>query len=184
MLIAGQVFTRWTVVSADKENKSKVICECNCGTIRAVSKKMILQGRSKSCGCLRKEVSRDKALGKISANRLPSGLASARQVIASYKKNAKQRDLPWNLTEEEALSVMKLPCLYCGLPPSNEHQGVRHFGAFRYSGIDRLDNLKGYELVNVAPCCKPCNWAKGDRSLPDFLSHVLRLSNQLLKVSI
>lgn len=68
------------------------------------------------------------------------------------RQAAKKRGLTWLLDRGCYLSLIKLPCRYCGgdLPP---------FG----TGLDRVDNSRGYELTNVVPCCSLCNLTRGDR---------------------
>lgn len=56
--LTGKVFSRWTVVSyAGKEmwGKSLWKCRCSCGKEKVLVKDVIVDGRSKSCGCLRRE---------------------------------------------------------------------------------------------------------------------------------
>ena len=45
-------------------------------------------------------------------------------------------------------------CHYCGVAGT--------------SGIDRIDCTKGYEKNNCVPCCKHCNYVKGNLSVSDF----------------
>lgn len=55
----GQKFGRWTVLRFDENNKKHEthwICECECGSIRSVPSKNLRNGKSKSCGCLQKEI--------------------------------------------------------------------------------------------------------------------------------
>ena len=54
-------------------------------------------------------------------------------------------------------------CFVCGAKFSNEWDG------YKYNGIDRVDNEKGYEEGNVVPCCKICNVAKHDMEQKDFI---------------
>lgn len=50
-------FNRWTVIEKSrKDNKKSWICKCDCGNIRNVHEDTLLNGKSKSCGCLQKEV--------------------------------------------------------------------------------------------------------------------------------
>lgn len=56
--LEGKVFTRWTVIKDDGENK--VFCKCSCGTERWVDRNNLRQKISTSCGCLRKELFHDK----------------------------------------------------------------------------------------------------------------------------
>lgn len=63
----GDKFDRWTVIGEVQREKyvAKVLCKCACGTEKLVNVFSIERGLSKSCGCLRSEVSRRKSKGKI-----------------------------------------------------------------------------------------------------------------------
>jgi len=52
---AGHVFGRWTALSRIPKER-KWLCQCECGTVRAVSTGHLRQGKSKSCGCLEREL--------------------------------------------------------------------------------------------------------------------------------
>ena len=58
----GDTYGRWTVIgTSDKTNKSRCkywLCQCSCDkhTIKEVSDASLKNGRSKSCGCLNKEI--------------------------------------------------------------------------------------------------------------------------------
>ncbi len=56
--ITGRVLFRWTVMSfaGTRQRGAYWLCRCECGTIREVSSATLLHGRSKSCGCLHREV--------------------------------------------------------------------------------------------------------------------------------
>jgi hypothetical protein len=34
----------------------KVLCQCECGTVKVIRKQDVLNGHTKSCGCLQKEI--------------------------------------------------------------------------------------------------------------------------------
>lgn len=55
MRIIGNKFNAWKVLSFGEKKKYRdtLLCECVCGTRKAVDKYSLLSGRSKSCGCLR-----------------------------------------------------------------------------------------------------------------------------------
>jgi hypothetical protein len=69
--------------------------------------------------------------------------------FAKAKRNAVQRHKEWNLTFEEYCSLLEKPCYYC----AGELGTTICYG----SGLDRLDNTKGYLIDNVVSCCKYCN---------------------------
>lgn len=80
--------------------------------------------------------------------------AKARKIERLFlfsKHRSRYRGLEWTITFDEYASLRKNLCFYCdqGLPPVG-------------TGLDRLDNSKGYMLNNVVPCCKACNHIRGD----------------------
>ena len=54
---------------------------------------------------------------------------------------------------------------------------------FRYTGIDRVDNARGYEKDNVVPCCETCNTAKRTMSVDELLEWVTRVYNKSVRRS-
>lgn len=53
-------YGRWTVIQDmgySASNHRLLLCRCDCGTERIIQKQNLKEGRTKSCGCLRKEVS-------------------------------------------------------------------------------------------------------------------------------
>lgn len=59
MDLTGQKFGRWLVLKQVKNEKSrdaKFLCRCDCGVEREVLGKNLRNGRSKSCGCYKKEI--------------------------------------------------------------------------------------------------------------------------------
>ena len=61
--LTGQRFNRLIVIERVKNKGKNVIwkCKCDCGNITFVSSGSLLNNYSKSCGCLRKEISSKKA---------------------------------------------------------------------------------------------------------------------------
>ena len=60
--------------------------------------------------------------------------------------------------------------MYCGSEPSykiNTNTTDNH-GDYMYNGIDRVDNIKGYDLDNCVTCCSLCNWMKRDLTIKEF----------------
>ena len=52
----GQVYGRWTVIGEpNTERHPKVKCRCACGKLKMVRTYSLVNGRSKSCGCVAKE---------------------------------------------------------------------------------------------------------------------------------
>lgn len=55
--LKGKKYNRWTVLNFSKvKNKRRYwICQCDCGNIREVNTSALINGSSKSCGCLHNE---------------------------------------------------------------------------------------------------------------------------------
>lgn len=63
--LTGQKFGRWTVLNYDHTDRSRSaywMCKCECGNTKVVKSASLRAGRSKSCGCLHREISREIGL--------------------------------------------------------------------------------------------------------------------------
>jgi len=76
------------------------------------------------------------------------------------KSSARQKSRELELTKEDVAAMCVKPCYYCGVDP--KETGTRF-------GVDRVDNIVGYTRANSVTCCTPCNYAKKDYHLHDFL---------------
>lgn len=80
----------------------------------------------------------------------------------TYKRNAKQRDLPFEISLEYACELFVMPCHYCNKCKAKG----------KPMGIDRKDNSLGYIEDNCLPCCGICNKMKHVIGYNDFLENV------------
>ena len=173
--LAGQRFGKLVALTIAPKNKHGCYqwdCRCDCGTTLRRSgstlRRALRAGDIVSCGC---------AMGDKLA--LPHGQASANQILAGYRIAASRRNRTFNLTNEEFFALTKQNCHYCGSPPSQIRGRARNRGYYVYSGIDRIDNMRGYELDNVRPCCVACNRAKTDRTEAEFYNWLSRVCRHL-----
>ena len=80
-----------------------------------------------------------------------------------YKKNAKVRGLIFEMTRNEFVNLVNMPCYYCG--------GESY-------GIDRLDNTMGYLKDNTVSCCSMCNYMKKSYSEGEFINQCIKISDK------
>lgn len=51
-MAAGETHERWVTLESARRNTDKILCRCECGTVRPVAAVSLRQGISRSCGCL------------------------------------------------------------------------------------------------------------------------------------
>lgn len=144
------------------------VCLCNCGNKVITPIRALKQGSRKSCGCSTREL-----------RCLPHGQASLNKLICGYEANARGRGYIFNLSREQFINITSKDCFYCGEPPSNIADSGYATGTYTYSGIDRVDNNKGYIVENCVPCCKTCNIAKQNLTQEDFLNWIKKVYNKI-----
>ena len=171
--LAGQRFGRLLVLARDPIRHRYVgggralkwQCVCDCGREVSVLVGSLRNGNSTSCGRFRCR-SRTK----------PAGMAMAWVTYKRYRKNAATRGLSFKITFEQFVALTKQSCAYCGDEPKQETFRLGSHGAYVYNGLDRIDNVLGYSITNVVPCCKSCNFFKGILPVAEFLGRCRRIT--------
>lgn len=165
-----------TLGSKSKIRRSRYKCLCDCGNYMETRSNLLIKGNTNSCGCLSKEItSKNKFKG--------NGISAFNSLISRYKRSAEYRNLEFNLTNDQLMILFKQNCSECGVEPrqiiksmhSNTEESIRN--CFIYNGIDRINNLEGYILKNVQPCCKICNRAKSSLTIDEFNEWKERIRN-------
>lgn len=120
-------------------------------------------------------------------SRKAKGISGFNQVYLRYKRRAKERGYNWDLSKNEAMSLFISNCYYCNIRPkqiqriSNKEctpNGLKH-AEFKYNGIDRYNNAKGYSIANCVTCCKTCNRAKDVMSYRQFIRWIKLVHNNI-----
>jgi hypothetical protein len=171
LLATGTRFGKLTVVSdngaAIVGHRTRTVVEaiCDCGKTKIFSRTYLINGKVKSCGCLR--VDTGSALGKMGYNLKAPGEASFNATYSAYRKRAREKSLAFELDQDQFRALTSAICFYCERPPSNVGKNGYN-GVYVYNGIDRLDSSKGYTPTNTVPCCEICNRAKSNLSVVEF----------------
>lgn len=169
--LTGRRFGIVTVLKRTKktkyEHRSPVYrCVCDCGRKKYLSAAELRT--AKSCGCRRlvgRELLAFRNKGRPAANALPPGEAKLRATLRRYRRSAAGRGLSFSLEPEQVRTLIMAPCAYCGAPPT--------------SGIDRVDNTRGYQLDNCVACCPRCNRAKGVMTISEFRAWIREIHRRL-----
>lgn len=147
-------------------------CLCDCGKETIVDGTKLRNNHTKSCGCLHEDIPKDH-------NKLEKGIANRNALLGSYKRNAKHKNLPFSLTDEEVISIFESNCYYCGKVPYCVFERKNTNGPYIFTGIDRLDSSLGYTKENTVPCCSKCNYIKSDMSYKEFLEWIENVHTNL-----
>jgi len=170
--LEGKRFSRLLVTNICEIRKPHSIywlCECDCGNKKWVRASCLTSGNIKSCGCLRKETDE---------SRTEEGITAKKTVYSDYKSRCENDGLTFDFDFDCFISTCLKLCFYCGRKPSNiEKTSCRKNIPFVYSGLDRVDNNKGYSADNCVPCCLGCNRMKSNLSLDDFFDHLKKIAS-------
>ena len=182
-------------------------CICDCGNEVDVISASLRSGATQSCGCLCKEQNSKfdeslreydqqgnmiKRVCQCCKRMLPIDeyyknssssdgysrickYCSAHSLLGryhTYRKGARARNINFNLTQDEFKSITSQICYYCG-----EYSGT-YFDE-KYSGIDRVNSLLGYDIDNVVPCCNMCNKMKLDYNLNIWINKMKQILKHL-----
>jgi len=132
-------------------------CVCDCGCEKIVRSTELINGDTKSCGCL-KHVGPFKGYGDI-----------PKSVYTSIKNwSAGSRNIPFDISIEylwELFLFQNRKCAYTGSPLKF---GKSRNDADKTASLDRIDSSKGYIKGNVVWCHKRVNVLKMNLSLSDF----------------
>lgn len=150
--LTGMTFGRLTVVSRSSTELgcTRWLCRCACGNSRVTFAKQLRDGRTKSCGCLRRETTAQRRTthGHSSGEMSPTYVSWCSMI---------------GRTNKTFLSKRKNKC-YLGISVCERWRVFENFLAdmgMRKEGttLDRIDGTRGYEPGN-------CRWAtKQEQSL-------------------
>lgn len=176
----GKLEVKEIIPSIGSGNHVRLKCLCHyCNTEKIMSAVNIK--KRNSCGCQRNKSSEWKRIGpKNMPWQLPPGEAARRNLQYQYKRGALKRNLEYTLTEEQFTELVTGDCFYCGDKDTNTVKGQgKTSGDFHYTGIDRVDSLKGYTKENSVSCCWMCNNMKGTTPMKDFINHIKKIHENL-----
>jgi hypothetical protein len=138
-------------------------CRCDCGVICKVRRGHLITGTTKSCGCLRKDVT--------------SGRRRLRPYESLYnncRTTALRRGLCFDFSYVEFVELTAhTECHYCGKEVKWAKVNLGKNGPS--SNLDRKDSEQGYTKDNCLICCGDCNLMKSDHSYGNFLKLVRRI---------
>jgi len=161
--LTGKRFGKLTVIEFSYNVGTNYLwkCLCDCGKEKLISGSSLRKGVTNSCGCLHFEVTA-----------LLEGEASFNFLFGIYKRNAKRRDISFEIEKEFFRKTTKENCFYCNREPSQVIHSNNTNGSYIYNGLDRINSKLGYSEENIVACCQVCNWRKSNASYDDFIDWI------------
>jgi hypothetical protein len=144
--LTGDMFGRWTVIGI-VEGKRPVSwhCRCSCGNEAEVLSQQLREGRSKSCGCLRRDVTIERST--------THGFSRRGSVAIEYHSWAAmiQRCTNKNNPAHSRYGEVGITVSEVFMGPDGFSNFYKEVGPRPTAGhsIDRIDNSKGYVPGNV-----------------------------------
>jgi hypothetical protein len=174
--LTGKKFGKLTVLKRAHNIKEKKawLCACSCGNQVIVKANHLKTENTQSCGCLKKK--RDLTNLKL-YRKIKSEKELIYRLFKKYKVQASLRGLGFDLNFEFFKNTINKNCFYCDGNPENTIKSVGF--KIKYSGIDRVDNSRGYTQDNCVPCCSKCNNAKKDHSIEEFRNWSLNFGKNI-----
>jgi hypothetical protein len=150
----GSVFGKYTVIAKntipEKNRDYTWLCRCECGAENYIRSWALGKGKRTRCHqCA------------LNDRLFPNDLSHKKRIYDSYLRGIKKRknfNREFSLTFEEFCKLIVQNCFYCGSGLLGRHMQKKRI--FKYNGIDRKDNTKGYTKENTVSCCKICNRGK------------------------
>lgn len=175
--LKGEVHFKLKIVSLAERRGTHTYwnCDCACGNKVVIRGSAITSGKAKSCGCFRSESVDSINKGRRNPDPWISEMKVYVYHLSVDRESRRVLAATWNLTLDEYKSLVHADCYYCGSAtstlPHTKH--LRNSGV-RRSGIDRVDNSKGYDPSNCVSCCGSCNREKGSRTQEVFIESTRR----------
>ena len=180
--LSNRIFGRLTVLNRAKnpgtrKNDTAAYwnCICECGNEIVIRGYSLTSGKTRSCGCLKKESPHLKAFCEP---KYSSDISTARILWSLQYKE---------LSFNDYYRLSQLPCYYCGIEPKlikrAYHLKYKNAEPFIYNTLDRVNSNKGHTIDNVIPCCKMCNCSKMTKSIEEFYTYIDDLITNLDRIS-
>lgn len=168
--LLGQKFGKLTVIgqTPSKNKLARWLCSCECGNTKITTGSALRQGKTKSCGCLKKIRYNWTGFGEINGTHW-----------SQIKRHAVSKNRSFNITIQQAWQIFLSQDRKCALSgvPLTFSRSHRHSKTNQTASLDRIDSSKGYVIENVQWVHKEINVMKNIMPESKFLEWCRNIAN-------
>lgn len=145
------------------------ICKCKCGNTKDILAYQLTSGKTRSCGCLRKQINKIKffkGYNDISGKHW-----------SSVRGAAKRRCLQFDITIKDVWNLYIKQNKLCAISGISVQFNLDN--KLTTASIDRIDNTKGYTLDNIQILHKTINIMKNNLEQNYFIEICNKISKNM-----
>jgi hypothetical protein len=162
--MVGKTFGRLTILREYKSPcKKYVLCECSCSCgnkTKSTRRNEMTSGRTKSCGCIRKEIVNAKNRERFDPNAVSKSVEY--KILVRARHRAKKNNLPFNIELDDIVIPKTCPLLGIPLISSTDKTSPNN------PSLDKIIPEKGYVKGNIWVVSLRANKLKNDASLQEL----------------
>lgn len=159
--LTGQRFGRLTAVGPDLYRTTHWLCQCDCGIVKAVATDALRRGRTKSCGCLHRELTAQRMTKHGHARR--GTKSRVYRMYLGAKRRARKHGVLFELEPDDIVIPE-----FCPVFP---HIRLRHHSGSPGADSPSLDRLLpglGYTKQNIRVISNKANTIKSSASVEEL----------------
>lgn len=165
--LTNQKFNRLTVLKRGMNLGTKQsvswVCLCDCGVIKEIEGQSLKRGKTRSCGCYKKEQgSWNKGVRNSASHSYKGYKDISLEYFNNLKYKAKKRDLSFEITIEFLQELLEKQKYKCAITNIN-------LNSFENASVDRIDSKIGYLFDNIQWVDRRINFMKGPLTQKDFI---------------
>ena len=165
--LVGEKFGKLIVLKEEvifKSGKNRVFdtCECECGNQKICDRTSLLNGRTTSCGCVRKETT--TAFNKTKKKEPGTLKVDDRRynMFRNAQHRAKIKGIPFTITIDDIMIPETCPLLGIPLVSTSDKRDPRN------PSLDQITPGKGYTPDNIWVVSSRANWIKCDATIQEL----------------
>lgn len=170
--------------ASNEQQQAEWTFKCDCGN----TVNRVWTYKASTCGVhcpFSKQLKSAKAKAVGGRKAGPKGSVGLQRLFDQYRKRARTKGYPFELSLSEFGRLTSQNCHYCGAEPEmnvissdiRNTPKVIENSRYTYNSIDRIDSNIGYIDGNCRPACKKCNIMKWNMTVEEFYGHMRKVLN-------